>query len=85
MYYCTITEENLDFITEVNGGVRPQLQDEDGNDQIYIMNSGDEPNEIISVTDGERVRDLVQNGTLFVLATIRTLPLSNFIDLLAQD
>jgi hypothetical protein len=66
MYYLKITPQTLDFITEINGGVRPTLRDETGNDQYYIVNVNDEPNEIVSRNDFERMRNLVKNGTRII-------------------
>jgi len=63
MYYFKLTSENLDFATELNEGVRPLVKDEDGQDQYYVMNFWNKPNEIISAADVVGIRNLVQHGT----------------------
>lgn len=66
MYYFKITEDNLDFITEINGGVRPTVLDEDGHEQYYVVNLKDQPNQIISRGVFHYMRNLVQFGTRIV-------------------
>jgi hypothetical protein len=72
MYYFKITEENVDFVTEINGGVKPQVKDENGEDQYYVVNLNDEPNEILSKSAFRptkeiiRMRDVVRTGTRII-------------------
>jgi hypothetical protein len=63
-YYFRITPGNLGFITEINGGVRPLVHDEEGNNQYYVVNPNGKPNEIVSRADVVAMRDLVQYGTM---------------------
>jgi hypothetical protein len=63
MYYFKLASGNLDFATELNEGVRPLVQDENGQDQYYVVNFWNKPNEIISAADVVGMRNLVQRGT----------------------
>lgn len=69
MYYFLLDESTIAFAASVNNGVRPQIHDESGRIQFFIMHTDGRPNDIVNGEDA-MVLELVKNGILIIFAEV---------------